>query len=156
MFLASLFKRRSFILFCLSLVTTMIFSTISSTALSSVKPAIVAQSVQSRYQSQNTDEQAAADAFMSYVRSKSSVSTLAIAKVGVVQNFALIYWSLPVDDSGGNALLFLENGIWKVKTSGAGALGFIGLESYGVPDGVAETLLDQLDPTWRNPQSDEP
>jgi len=156
MVLLFLFKRRSFILFCISLIATTAIASMPATAFFPNDSTANQVVVSSSYQPQSPEERAVFDTFMSYVRTKSPASTLTITKLGVVQGFALVYWSLPVDDSGGNALLFLENGGWKLKTSGAGALGAAGLQTYGVPIDVAGQLLDRLDPTWRNPQPSDP
>ncbi len=70
-----------------------------------------------------------------------------IEKTAIVENTALIQWQQ--GEAGGMMLLRKENEIWKVLTSGGGAMNLKDLSEYDVPRDTAESLLTQIDPNWR-------
>lgn len=71
-----------------------------------------------------------------------------VRKVAVVSGYALVSWI--EGEAGGQALLQKQPGTWKILTHGGGWLGLGGLKQVGVPQAIAERLLTQIDPKWRN------
>lgn len=71
-----------------------------------------------------------------------------VRKVAVVSSYALVSWV--EGEAGGQALLQKQAGTWKMLTHGGGWLGLGGLKQAGVPQAIAERLLTQIDPKWRN------
>jgi hypothetical protein len=76
-----------------------------------------------------------------------------VRKVAVASSYALVSWS--EGEAGGQALLYKQAGTWKILTHGGGWLGAGGLAQAGVPQAIAERLLTQLDPKWRNYEQSE-
>ncbi len=71
-----------------------------------------------------------------------------VRKVAVASGYALVSW---IDgEAGGQALLHKQSGTWEILTHGGGWLGLGGLKQEGVPQAIAERLLTQSDPKWRN------
>jgi hypothetical protein len=71
-----------------------------------------------------------------------------INKVAVASDYALVSWLQ--GEAGGVALLNKKSGVWKILTNSGGWLGLGDLKKFGVPQTVAEMLLTQIDPKWRN------
>lgn len=71
-----------------------------------------------------------------------------VRKVAVVSGYALVSWL--EGEAGGQALLQRQSGTWKILTHGGGWLGLGGLKQSGVSQPIAERLLTQIDPKWRN------
>jgi hypothetical protein len=71
-----------------------------------------------------------------------------VRKVAVASGYGLVSWI--EGDAGGQALLQKQAGTWKILTYGGGWLGLGGLKQAGVPQAIAERLLTQIDPKWRN------
>jgi hypothetical protein len=71
-----------------------------------------------------------------------------VRKVAVASSYALVSWV--EGEAGGQALLQKQAGTWKILTYGGGWLGLSGLKQAGVPQAIAERLLTQIDPKWRN------
>jgi hypothetical protein len=69
-----------------------------------------------------------------------------LAQVSIDADYALVIWTHEGD--GGHAVLQQQAGVWNVKESGPGWLGFRGVCKEGVPDVVAKRLLDAIDPNW--------
>ena len=71
-----------------------------------------------------------------------------VQKVAVASGYALVNWIQ--GEAGGQALLRRQSGTWKILTHGGGWFGLSGLKEAGVPQAIAERLLTQIDPKWRN------
>lgn len=69
-----------------------------------------------------------------------------LEQIALAGEYALATWTR--GDAGGQALLRWEDGSWKVLVQEAGWLGLRRLIQLGVPDRIAKSLLDQIDPNW--------
>jgi len=71
-----------------------------------------------------------------------------INKISVASDFALVLW---VQGEGGGVVLLKEtSGTWNILAHSGGWYGLKDLKEYGVPQEIAERLLTQADPKWRN------
>lgn len=71
---------------------------------------------------------------------------LEMAQVGVDSGYALVTWSH--EKKAGQAVLRKVDGAWQVLDCSDGWLGLRGVCAQQVPEGVAQKLLDQVDPKW--------
>jgi hypothetical protein len=71
-----------------------------------------------------------------------------IDKVAVASDYALVSWLQ--GEAGGVALLNKKSGGWKILANSGGWFGLGDLKKFGVPQSIAERLLTQIDPKWRN------
>lgn len=69
-----------------------------------------------------------------------------LEQLALEANYALTTWTS--GEMGGQALLEWDSGSWHVLTQESGWLGVRALGREGVPDVIAKSLLDQLDPNW--------
>jgi len=71
-----------------------------------------------------------------------------IDKIAVASDYALVRWLQ--GEGGGVVLLKKVSGTWNILAHGGGWYGLDALKEYGVPQAIAERLLAQIDPKWRN------
>jgi len=71
-----------------------------------------------------------------------------INKISVASDFALVLWVQ--GEGGGVVLLKKTSGTWNILVHSGGWYGLKDLKEYGVPQEIAERLLTQADPKWRN------
>lgn len=71
-----------------------------------------------------------------------------INKIVVASDYALVGWLQ--GEAGGEVLLRKTSGTWRVLAHSGGWYGLKGLKEFGVPQGIAEQLLTQTDPKWRD------
>lgn len=77
---------------------------------------------------------------------RDTAAPVKLEQVALASDYALTTWSR--GDMGGQALLQWESGSWHVLARESGWLGARALGREGVPDQIAKSLLDQLDPNW--------
>src|SRR5688572_19660537 len=75
-----------------------------------------------------------------------SAAQLRLEQLALDSGYALTTWTR--GEMGGQALLQWESGSWHVLAQESGWLGVRALGREGVPDVIAKSLLDQLDPNW--------
>jgi len=76
----------------------------------------------------------------------SDTSPVKLEQIALDADYALVTWTR--GEMGGQALLRWEEGSWNVLLSEPGWLGLRGLVRQGVPEVVARSLLEQIDPNW--------
>lgn len=76
----------------------------------------------------------------------SNPTPVKLEQIALDSDYALVTWTR--GETGGQALLRWEEGSWKVLVNEAGWLGLRRLSRAGVPDLVARSLLEQIDPNW--------
>jgi hypothetical protein len=84
--------------------------------------------------------------FTAEKRGKDAAADLRIVQIGIASDYALATWLR--GDNGGQAVLQKEGGTWKVLSRDRGWYGIRGLREVDVPEQVAKSLLDQVDPNW--------
>jgi hypothetical protein len=71
-----------------------------------------------------------------------------VTQMAVESNYAMAKWTW--GEAGGIAVLSKQQGNWRVLTRRDDWIGLRGFVSLGVPQPVAQKLLDQIVPNWRS------
>lgn len=77
---------------------------------------------------------------------KGSAAQVKLEQLALDSGYALTTWTR--GEQGGQAVLQWESGSWHVLAHESGWMGVHGLVDEGVPDQIARSLLDQIDPNW--------